>query len=447
MNIEKNKAFANLQEGIRCKTVSYSDRSAIDFAEFDKLHAVLAKCFPKVHETCTVEKFENHALLYCWKGTSDAPGIAFMGHQDVVPDGDAENATWEGHDGFSGDMDETYIWGRGTLDMKGQLFAIFEAMEALMIEGFSPTQDIYIISGHNEETGTNLPDSGAVAISRALEERGVKLKFVIDEGGAFFDGNSFGIDKPIALVGLCEKGYMDVEISCKQAGGHASMPPAHSALGNVCRAVAAIEKQPCKATLNPVVAEMFDTLAPFMKPPLSTVIKNRKILGSFLLKQLVKSPTSAAMVRTTTAPTMASGSPAPNVLAQTATAVINCRIAPDDSCEGALNHIRSVVGNDVEVKALSALEPSAVSGSGEEFKFITSTIDRLFPEIAVTAPYIMTAGSDAKVFHNICNNVYRVGPFFSILKDFGRIHSAGERIEKESYIRGIELFYELMKNA
>lgn len=446
--VDPQGAFSRLQEAVRCKTVTYKDRSKIDFSEFDKLHALLQKNYPLLFQNCEVEKVLDYALLIRWPGTeAGAPAIGVMGHQDVVPDGEPESAAWEGHRAFDADDDGAYIWGRGTLDMKGQLLAWFEALEGLMEEGFKPRRDIYLLSGHNEETGTDMPDSGAVALRRLLEERGVRFQMILDEGGAFFDGTPFGIKKPLAFIGLCEKGYMDVELRASQAGGHASMPPVHSALGNVCRAVAAVEDNPCKPAFNSAVSLMFDALIPYMEPKMGNLLKRRSLFGGAILKQLVKAPSSAAMVRSTTAPTMAAGSPAPNVLAQEAVANINCRIAPDETCEEVLSHIRGIVGNEVEVRAVMRQEPSPVSGTGAEFSIIAQAIAEDFPEIAAPAPYIMIAGSDSKEFYGLCDNVYRVGPFFSMLEDFTKIHSAGERVKKDDYLRGIMLFYHILKKA
>src|SRR6185503_18155256 len=94
------------------------------------------------------------------------------------------------HSPFSGEIAEGYIWGRGTLDDKGNLVALLEGVEALLAQGFTPSRTIYLAFGHDEEIGG---DQGAVKVAALLKSRGVKAEFSLDEGGVITQGVIAGV--------------------------------------------------------------------------------------------------------------------------------------------------------------------------------------------------------------------------------------------------------------
>ncbi len=122
------------------------DDPAANAAEFDKLHAFLAQQFPEGACHLKKEVVGNKALLYTWTGTDPAAKpIALMAHQDMVPIAPGT----EGVDGrpFAGEIKDGFIWGRGTLDNKSNLFAQMEAIELLIGAGFKPGQTVYLGDG------------------------------------------------------------------------------------------------------------------------------------------------------------------------------------------------------------------------------------------------------------------------------------------------------------
>ena len=442
--LDADKLAEHLSGMIQYKTVTASTMDGFDRAAFLGLHGYLMKIYPRLHASLEKEIVNEYSLLYKWKGTgSDQKPWLMMAHMDVVPVDERTLDKWE-HEAFSGDVADGYVWGRGAIDMKGQLACIMESVEYLLEKGFAPKRDIYIALGHDEESMGTL---GAQHIVDRLSERGVRLDFVIDEGGVVMDGKSMGINAMVATIGICEKGYADLRLTAESAGGHASRPPKETAVGTLAKAIVALEKHRMKPTLNAPLKAMLDAVGGYMKFPLNVIAANLFITKPLLLKGLGTGSIGSAMVRTTTAPTMLKGSEAPNVLAERAEAVVNFRISPDDSVEKLLAHVKRVVGDGVKVEPMLTTEPSEVSSvDSTAYKVIEKTIAELFPGYVVS-PYLMVAATDSRRYGCIADGVYRFQPFASMNEDLGTIHAAGERLSIESLREGTAFFIQLVKKA
>jgi carboxypeptidase PM20D1 len=328
--------------------------------------------------------------------------------------------------------------------MKGQLACIMEGVEHLLEQGFVPSRDIYIAIGHDEESMGTL---GAQRIVNRLVEKDVHLDFVIDEGGAVMDGKILGISAMVAAVGIAEKGYADVRLTVRAAGGHASRPPRETAVGILAKAIVAIEKHQMKSSLNQPLRNMLDVVGGYMKFPLNVITANLFITKPLLLKGLSAGSMGAAMVHTTAAPTMLRGSSAPNVLADCAEAVVNFRISPGETLEDVLQHIRSVTHGRVEMEVIQGHNPSPVSPVDTEgYRVITRTIRELFDGHVIT-PYLGIAAADARWYAPVADGVYRFQPFRSMSEDLHTLHAVGERLSVESLCEGTAFFIQLVKNA
>jgi carboxypeptidase PM20D1 len=436
------QSISRLQEVLRMPTISHSDRDKIDMRPFDELHRILRKNYPTIFRMAIATIIERHSLILLIKANKpDGLPMALMGHIDVVP---VVEENWK-YPPFGAEEHDGYVYARGALDMKGQVCAMFEALEELLLKGVSFDRDVYLLIGHNEETGSQAPDSGARMCMEYLKEKGIMFEFVLDEGGAFADGRGMGIDAQIALIGIAEKGYLDIMLSVRQKGGHASMPPHKSALNLVCEAAIKLENDKFPASFTPASGAMFDALAPHMKQPLRFLFQNRNLFAGVLLGQLARRPMTAALIRTTCVMTQAAGSKAPNVLPQKASVTFNLRVSENDSVASAIERIKRIVGEKVEVEILTATEPtpsSPVDNTG--YRMIEECIAETFPSFKVVAPYPVVAATDSRVYQGMAKGVYRFVPFPCLIEDLGTVHGDNERISVESYLLGIKFFEHLL---
>ncbi|MBO9515737.1 MAG: M20 family peptidase [Variovorax sp.] len=446
LSTDLQAAARRLAGGIRFRTVSSLDDPAGNSAEFDKLHAYLAEQFPKVHATLRKEVVGQHALLYTWTGSDPkAKPIALMAHQDMVPIAPGTEKAWK-VDPFSGAIEDGFVWGRGTLDNKGNLFAQLEAVEALIASGFQPQQTVYLVMGDDEEVSGL---RGALPIAELLKSRGVRLDWVLDEGLLVLDGVLPGLSKPSALIGLAEKGYATFFLSLDTAPGHSSMPPSQSAIGQMSAALARLEAHPMPGGIRGIAGQMFGTLAPEMSGINRFMLTNLWLTGPLVTKQLEKSPSSNAMLRTTTALTIVRAGNKDNVLPGRAEAAVNFRILPGDTIDRVEAHLKSVLGNDaIKIRRYPGnSEPSPVSPTdGDGYRAIEHAARSAFPD-AIVAPGLMVAATDSRHFSLISDAVYRFSPFRAKSEDLARFHGTNERVAISNYGEMISFYQQLLRNA
>lgn len=444
LELNEEKLAKNLSGMIRLKTITSLKMDGFDRGAFLGMHDYLEKTYPLLHKTLTKEVVNSYSLLYKWAGSgSEQKPFLMMAHMDVVPADERTADKWV-HSAFSGDIADGYVWGRGAMDMKGQLAAIFESVEYLIEQGYAPKRDIYIAVGHDEESMGTL---GAQRIVDRLKEKGVRLEFVIDEGGVMMDGKMMNVGAMVAAVGICEKGYADIRFIAESAGGHASRPPKQTAVGALAKAIVALETKHMKPSLNKPMKDMLKAVGGYMAFPLNVISSNLFLTKPLLLKGLNAGATGAAMVRTTAAPTMLQGSSAPNALAERAEAVVNFRISPDDTVEGLLRHIKKTVGEEIKLEIIQAYEPSEVSSTtSRAYSIIKDTIETMFPGYVVS-PYLMVGATDSRRYADVADGIYRFQPFRSMTDDLDTLHAANERLHIESLREAVEFFIRLVKKA
>ena len=446
LSLDVDAAAKRLAGAIAFRTVSSLDDIAGNNAEFDKLHAYLAQQFPKVHTALKREVVGQKALLYTWTGSDPAAKpIALMAHQDMVPIAPGTEKAWT-VDPFAGEIKDGFVWGRGTLDNKGNLFAQMEAIELLIGSGFQPKQTVYLVMGDDEEVSGL---RGAVPIVELLKSRNVKLDWVLDEGLLVLDGVLPGLSKPAALIGLAEKGYATFFLSLDTAPGHSSMPPTHSAIGLMSAALARLEATPMPGGIKGVAGQMFGTLAPEMSGVNRVMLSNLWLTGPLVTGQLEKSPSSNAMLRTTTALTIVRAGNKDNVLPGRAEAAVNFRVLPGDTLASVEAHLRRALGNDaIQIKAYPGnSEPSPVSPTDSAgYLAVQKAVREVFTD-AVVAPGLMTAATDSRHFSGLSDSVYRFSPFRVKGEDLARFHGTNERVAISNYAEMIQFYHQLLRNT
>ncbi|OGX91734.1 M20 family peptidase [Hymenobacter coccineus] len=440
-----DSAVARLAAAVRIPTVSATDFAQTDTAQFGRFVVFLRQAFPRVHRVLTCQKFNTYGLLYEWKGRNPAlPPLLLLAHYDVVPVPPGSEAQWQ-QPPFAGRVAGGYLYGRGTLDDKLNVLGQLEAIDYLLQSNFQPERTVLLAFGQDEET---LGQRGAAAIADALQRRGVRPELILDEGGLVKTDGVAGLARPVALVGISEKGYLSLEISAVGAGGHSSMPPAHTSIGRVAAAVAKLEANPFPARLDGGVGALLDYLAsevPFGK---RLVFANRWLFGPLVKRTLAATASGNAALRTTTAPTIFRAGTKDNVLPIGAAATVNFRILPGDSVAGVVRAVRRLIDDDqVQVRRLKkGNEPAPVSSTtSAAFGALHRTIGSVFPG-ALVAPYVLVGATDARAYAGLSANTYRFSPLPMAEADIQRLHGTNERIRVTDYERVIRFYVALIKN-
>ncbi|MHA6668710.1 M20/M25/M40 family metallo-hydrolase [Homoserinimonas sp. A447] len=438
-----SRAIAHLQELVRIPTVSQLDETTTDWTQFSRFIETLPTLYPLVHESLEREVVGGYSLLYRWPGRTAGSASVLMAHYDVVP------ATADGwtHPPFSGELTNDdagtpVIWGRGTLDDKGSLVVTLEAVEALLGDGFIPEHDVYLSFGHNEETAGD----GAQEIVDLLDARGVVPAFVLDEGGAVVEGIFPGVDDPIAVIGVAEKGILTLTMTVDQNGGHASTPPKMTATARLAKAIVALNRKPFRAGFSVTNLEMIRTLGAHARQPLRFAFTRLWLTRGLLLWLFRRlGDETSAIVRTTQAVTQLSGSQASNALAERAVATVNIRVAVGSSVADAVEHVRRAVADPaVRLETHQPSEPSPVSPTtGPAWERLRGAVEATYPGTIVT-PYVMLGASDSRHFTRISEHVYRFSPFEMSKDERGTLHAMNERITVSTFLRGIEFYRRLI---
>ena len=425
-------------------TISTQDSASFDPAPFTEMHTWIEDAYPNVTRRLTREVVSKFSLLFTWLGsdTTLAP-LLLMGHLDVVPVEAGTESRWK-QPPFTGVVADSFVWGRGTLDDKASVVAILEAVEWLISQGFEPRRTIYLAFGHDEELGGF---GGAAEIAAILKERAGRLAFLVDEGGVVAEGLMPGVSRQVALIGVVEKGSIGVNLTVERTGGHSSMPPEHTAVGILSQAITRLEDNQMPARMTPVVTEMLLRVAPEMPISMRLPLANLWAFRPVIVRALLGNPRTAAMLRTTTAATMVSGSPKENVLPIVARGLVNFRILPGDTPDDVLEHVRRTVADtSVHIEGRGREASPVADYAAPEFKVVEKTIGQLFPE-AVPVPFLMIAGTDTRHYEGLTRNIYRFNPIVATTELVSGAHGTNERVRADDFIRAARFFAQLIRNA
>ena len=443
ITLDERAVIDRFSQALQIPTISYDDSSKLDHAAFQAFHQHLAQSFPLVHAKTQLTKFNDYSIVYRLKGqNSQLKPALFMGHMDVVPVDEQTKDQWL-QPPFSGKVVDGVIWGRGAIDDKVSVLALMESLEWFLTQDKVPQRDIYFAFGHDEEVG----GKGAIAIAKYFVDQNIQFEFILDEGGVITDGIIPGTTQPIALVGVAEKGIVNFRFTVNGEGGHSSQPPAHTAAGILARAIVKVENNKFDARLE-FFDLMFDNIGYSMPLAQRLPLANLWLFEPLVLSTLLKSASSAASARTTTAVTMLQGSTKSNVLPTIATAIVNFRILPGDTVTSIQAHLERVIDDPrVTLSTELANEASAVSPTDNiGFKLIESSIRRLDDNVLVT-PYLVLGATDSRHFQNLSDNIYRfmmVSLNPDTLKQF---HGLNEQISVKDYINAIQFYYAMLEQT
>lgn len=442
MYFDDRRCIEHLAGMVRFETLSKAVTAEMDFAPFHAFHAYLEESYPLCHRTLQREIVGPAGLLYCWKGSGESSRLPLLlaAHQDVVPAGDLSR--WE-HPPFAGVVADGWLYGRGANDDKSVIMAHLEAIEALLAEGFVPGGDVYLAYGFNEEVGGG-DGSSAGAICALLQERGVRLGCVIDEGAGPALAADGSMEGPVVQVLLGEKGYADFEISIEDKGGHSMAPGKRSILAELGQIAVDLHANPFPYRLTETVQAEFACKAEKMRD------KEHSALFADLDRHFEEAlpfidadAHLACKFHTTMALTMSGASAQANILPTKAYMVVNCRLLEGDSLASVQRRIEELVAGRAQVKLLKGNEPSPVSRrDSHAFACLRAVYQEMDPRVLV-APGIVSGGTDAKYYYPICDSVYRCGGFPGGYD--GGVHNFNEKLMVKDAGKGAEFFARLLK--
>ena len=441
VSFDKDGATAALAELVKCKTISYSDHSLEDDAEFEKLIAKLPGLYSNVFKVCDFQQLPHRGLLFKWPGKTAGDPAILMAHYDVVP---VNEENWE-KPAFEAIIEDGVMWGRGTLDTKVTFNGVLFAANHLIGEGFVPEHDVYFaFSGGEEVNG-----KGAPTIVDWFEKNGITPAMVVDEGGAVVENVFPGVKQPCGLIGIAEKGMINAQFRCMSAGGHASAPKPHTPVGILSRACTRVEGNPFKAHIEGPAGQMFDTLGRYSTLLYRIIFANMWCFG-WVIDLLGKTGGGEmnALVRTTVAFTQMEGSSARNVIPPEAKMVANMRLNPSDSVESALAYLRKVIRDEsVEVTALESFEPSRISTTDcEGWEKVSAAVAETWRG-SIVSPYLMVQCSDSRHYGRISDKVFRFSAMDLTAAERATIHGNNERIRLDCLHRAVEFYIRLMKKC
>lgn len=424
---------------IQKETISTFDES--DLTKFHEFHDILREVFPNVFKACEFKEFHGSFLLI-WEGRDRAKKpVMIMNHHDVVE----ETGKWD-HEPFGAEIADGKIWGRGTFDTKGGLWAMLQAADDLISDGYIPERDIYFESTCNEETTGH----GAEEISCWMAEQGIELEVVLDEGGMIMYDPIGGAKGTFAVIGLGEKGCCDLKFSARSNGGHASMPPKDTPLVRLGKFMAEIEKKdPFDKEIDPTTRELFSRIAPYMGV-IGFVLKHNKLFGGLIKAVMSKvSGAAGAMLKTTLAFTVAQGSNGNNVLPQEAFVIGNMRFSHHEGREKSIARLKPIAdkyGIEIEI-----LDPGFTSGisdfNGEGFRLVEQAVAKIFPNVDKSVPYILTGASDARYYDKVCKQCIRFLPFEIDDQQLSGMHGLNENINIDSLIPAVSFYKYFISNC
>ncbi len=439
-------AAGRLAQSLTFSTIS--TEAGVDTQAFHGLDSFMRNSYPLVYQHLEAIPMGPFSHLFRWPGkNSQLLPVLLMGHTDVVPIEESTRDRWEAPP-FGGVIKDGYIWGRGVLDDKVAVFGLLEAVEHLLKEGHAPERDLYFAFGHDEETG----GEGAKSMAALLESRNIRFEYILDEGQLILEKALSGLEPPLAMIGIAEKGYATLTLTAQlPVGGHSSMPPRETAVSILSNAIVRLTDNPMPARIDGATAGFFEYIGPEMSLPYRGIFANLWLTEPLLIRMLGADPASGALIRTTTAPTLLRGGVKENVLPSTASAKVNFRILPGDSVASVIAHVRQVIADPRVIVSENnknfSSNPTPISPTKAfGFETIHKTIRQVFPEVVVS-PALVIAATDARHYSRLSDCIYRFLPIRLQREELSRLHGVNERLGEENYRQAVRFYRQLILNS
>ena len=382
------------------------------------------------------------AFVFRWKAAkATKKPMLIIGHMDVV---EAKREDWK-QDPFQFIEKDGYFYGRGTSDMKNGIVATTLSLVKLKQAGFKPSRDIILFFTGDEETKMN----GALFGSTKWRDL-IDADFALnaDGGGASFDKEG----RPLGFsLGAAEKVYQTYFWTVHNRGGHSSRPRTDNAIYELADALKKLQGYRFSPQLNPTTRAYFEERQKAEKGALGNAM--RRWLANEKDEQaadlIEADPLEVGLTRTRCVATMLKGGHADNALAQSATAVVNCRMMPGTQPQTVQAELQRLVGPNVEIVPDPEFigQPTPVLPLRQDVTAaVRKAVTKFYgPDMAVI-PSMSTGTSDASFFRAVGIPVYGTDGSFGISPDDERAHGLDERIPVRAMYDDVLFWEELVRD-
>jgi acetylornithine deacetylase/succinyl-diaminopimelate desuccinylase-like protein len=371
------------------------------------------------------------------KGDGSKKAVVLLNHMDVVP---VDQRYWTA-DPFGGVIKDGFIWGRGTLDMKGT--GIVEAMSMIVLkrQNASLKGDVIFLGVADEEEG------GAKGAGYMTKEHADLLKgvgVVINEGGSIFTADSGEV--LFYSIDVAERSPLWLKLTATGVPGHGSLPRADSAANKLVRALERVINYKTPLKVLPDVQRYFAEIGPLLPFPNRDAFKD---LGSSLqdpafASAFTANPIFNAQVRNTISLTVITGSNKTNVISPEASAHLDIRLLPGEDPNALIADLRKVMADDsIKVDVIQTFIAGASPSQGELFRVISDLAKKRDPGVPIV-PSLLYAFTDCHFFRDIGIPCYGFVPFKLSSKELAGIHGNDERVSVENVKDGSRMMYDIV---
>lgn len=437
VNFKHDDVVYKLGECLKIKTVSHEDVSLTDFSKFQEYIDKVKGFYPLVFSKCEFTQTKEYAIKLKLKGKSDAKPTVLMAHYDVVP----VTEGWD-HNPFLGEVVDGYLYGRGAIDTKCTMICALSALEKALEDNYIPENDLYLCFGANEE----IYGDSQVKIVEELKAQGIKPALVFDEGGGILRDAFPTVTADCAFLGVVEKGMVNVKLSIDGNGGHSSTPRKNGPAIRMAKALVKLEQNPMKPQYTKATKELIRIMGCNASFALKIILGNMWLFKGLVKWLFVKlSADTRALLTSTFAFTILNGGNQTNIIPNHVEANINVRIAPFDTVEDIVNHIKKVIDDEDIVITTSDINKmyNECDFNQKGYDIIKETTIETYPG-TVVAPFIMLGGTDARHYNEISDCVIRFTPVKLTNEDRKGVHGLNEKIKVEALEKCFEFYQRLL---
>jgi acetylornithine deacetylase/succinyl-diaminopimelate desuccinylase-like protein len=376
------------------------------------------------------------------KGTGEKPPLLLTGHLDVVP---AEASRWK-HPPFGAVIDDGWLYGRGTVDMKNMAAMSAMVLKVLKREGAKLKRDVIFAAVADEELGCTLGSQHLVDHHADL----VRAEYALGEIGGFTLQMAGARLYPVQVA---QKGMVWMKARVEGTPGHGSMPREDNPVVGLAAALAKLVPDALPVHPTPALTAFLKGIAA-TQPLLARVVLPlllKPALADRLLPLLPDKGTARAMsaiLRNTATPTVLRAGTKTNVIPSFAEAEIDGRSLPGQSVDDLLREVREVLGPEVTLEVLKTLEPVAVSHETPMFQVLSDALRRMDPA-GIPVPYIIPGFTDAAAFSRLGTTWYGFAPIVFPAEpkvSFSELfHGDDERIPVDGFYRGLDALLDAVR--